>query len=198
MSNQDTCTKSLKSLRDTAPVVLDHMDDLWKQLIIVRSLTPYLADSLVGRCAFETAPWYKNKGYEATACLHTPMTAEFIDETNLATHAVNQGFVIRLCAYLEYCGVYDAYGVDKQKPDVLRLLKLLRNQFAHTNGLYQLNDKSKRAYRMLTCNGSAQNGESPLSAKQQPGSALGSQCGAGSLRSVWLAGRLATCGAAQR
>ena len=128
-------------LKLTAEEVLERIEQHWQNLLFVRSLSPYLSDNLVGTTAIRTGTYYIHRGYEATLRFDEPLTQERIRQLDLATHWVNQGFVIRLYAFLNYCGVCGDGVKINQKLNgwgELDILRRLRNYFAHTSGLTSL------------------------------------------------------------
>ena len=132
-------------LKYSSSEVIDWIEQHWQNLKLVRSMTPFLTDNACGYKDIETAGYYKKSGYKASIRFEKPLTLELIKRFNLATHWVNQGFVVILFAYLDYCGVYD--------PDIyqdidgwyeINLLRWLRRWFAHTSGFYKPNDSEQR------------------------------------------------------
>lgn len=131
-------------LRFTAEEIIETIEQHWQNLLLIRSVSPYLKDFMVNRRDSPTAPYYKNRGYSATVWFDDPLTPEKIKVINLATHWVNQGFVVRLYAFLEYCGVYKKIFYELDGHDEIDILRWLRKWFAHTSGYYDPNDDKRR------------------------------------------------------
>jgi hypothetical protein len=131
--------------------ILAHMDHDWRYLLTVRSLTPYLVEHSETATGYRSAPFYRARGYGATVRFDRLLGHDEIDQINLAGHWVNQSYVIRTYAYLQYCRVFEGklnhlvegwYDLD--------LLRRLRNYFAHTPGRYDpANECMKRTYDAL-------------------------------------------------
>lgn len=131
-------------LRFTAQEIIEQIEQNWQNLLLVRSVSPYLKDYMAGRRDSPTAPYYRNRGYGAMVWFDEPLTREKIEAINLATHWVNQGFVVRLYAFLEYCGIYKEIYHDLDGHDEIDILRWLRNWFAHTSGYYDPTDDQRR------------------------------------------------------
>lgn len=119
--------------------------------VLEASYCKFLNDSVCGYRDIQTAGYYKKRGYEAIIRFEKPLTLESIKRFNLATHWVNQGFVVILCAYLEYCGVYTPHiNKDIDAWYEIDILRRLRNWFAHTSGFYKPNDsEQQKTYKCI-------------------------------------------------
>lgn len=138
--------------------VIQNIDEQWNYLLYTRSLIPHTKGCKAGVTKIQTAPYYKSKGYEATIIFSKNLNKQELEKINYIGHWVNQGFVIRLIAYLEYCRVYtpkeskekitiDQEIVDWKKVDIARRL---RNYFAHGRVHYKpQNDAHKKTYDTL-------------------------------------------------
>ncbi len=134
-------------LRFPVDDVLRQIDHHWQNLLIARSVSPYLKNFMVGQRESPTAPYYKNRGYEAVVKFSQPLDIDKIKTINFAGHWINQGFVVRLSAYLEYCRVYgNKINIKNELPgsDEIDMLRRLRNSFAHTSGYYNPDDKEQK------------------------------------------------------
>lgn len=133
--------------------VLEQIENHWQNLLFARSISPYMKNFMVGRQESPTAPYYKNKGYNAVVKFSQPLTIEDIRAINFAGHWINQGFVVRLSAYLEYCRVFgNSINIRSDLPgsDEIDILRRLRNEFAHTSGYYNPgNADQKKLYERI-------------------------------------------------
>lgn len=48
-----------------------------------------------------------------------------------------------------YCGVYQKFAPEYTLPEALKLLRLLRNRFAHTDGYYSDDGDSRKLYKSV-------------------------------------------------
>ncbi len=124
--------------------IQEQIEQHWQNLLLIRSLTPYLKFSLIGYKSWHTAHLYKKEGYSATVWLDQPLTQEKIETINFASNSINQSFVVRLWAYLEYCGVYEQIDHSLKGHDEIDILRRLRNHFAHKSGDYNPDNKKQR------------------------------------------------------
>lgn len=131
-------------LKFTSEEVVERIEQHWQNLLLIRSVSPYLKDFMAGRRDSPTAPYYTNRGYVATVWFDEPLTTEKISAINRATHWVNQGFVVRLFAFLDYCGIYGTIDQGIDGHDEIDILRRLRNWFAHTSGDYDPRDSEQR------------------------------------------------------
>lgn len=128
-----------------------HIDDLYFNFKIAKSVLPHLHDSILGKNCYVTPLFYKDTEFMAHVSFNKPFCQERILRHREAGDSVNQGFILRLFAYLDYLGVYKTflnetyigfYAVD--------LLQKLRNIFAHEIGYYDKNNpKHKEAYDII-------------------------------------------------
>ena len=133
--------------------VLRQIEHHWQNLLLARSVSPYLKNFMSGYQESPTAPYYKNRGYDAVVRFSQPLTIEKIKAINFAGHWINQGFVVRLSAYLEYCRVYGqdiSIRFDLPGSDEIDILRRLRNNFAHTSGYYNPEEpEQKKLYERI-------------------------------------------------
>lgn len=135
-------------LKYPADEICDHIDSLFKYLQLSRSVLPYITNSMVGQTVIKSPGYYKEASYSAIIKYEEPLTLNRIININDASDSINQGFVIRLCAYLEYCLVYEPR-IDKKINGNIELdfIKKLRNIFAHTDGNYNKKDPKQKKLR---------------------------------------------------
>jgi hypothetical protein len=131
-------------LRFAPEEIIEQIEQHWRNLLLIRSVSPYVKDFMTGRKDSPTAPYYKNRGYGARVCFDEALTLERIEAINLATHWVNQGFVVWLYAFLEYCRVYKRIYHDIDGHDDIDILRWLRKWFVHTPGCYNPNDSEQK------------------------------------------------------
>jgi hypothetical protein len=135
-------------LRYPAKEICNHIDFLFRNLQLSRSVLPYITNSMEGQIEIKSPGYYKAAGYRAKVIYEKPLTIERIINLNEASDSINQGFIIRLCAYLEYCKVYEPC-IDKKIDGNLEIvfIKKLRNVFAHTSGVYNEKDNKQKKLR---------------------------------------------------
>jgi len=121
-------------LKYPADEICDHIDFLFKNLQLSRSVLPYITDSMVGKREIPTPGYYRDAGYSAKIILDEPLTIERIRKINVASDSVNQGFIVRLQAYLNSCGVYDSIKKNIEGNEEIDILRRLRHLFAHESG----------------------------------------------------------------
>jgi hypothetical protein len=152
MSEQNTEQKgknNVKNIKYSSSKIFSHIDFLWENFLRARSLIPYLPENMKDLKDIDTAPYYQNKGYNARIVLDEPLKLKDIKNWNWAVNSINQGFIVRLYAYLEYCQVVGNEKLINQICagwEELDLLRRLRTIFAHTKGEY---NKNRRDHQKL-------------------------------------------------
>lgn len=100
-----------------------------------RSAYPYLADKHIGKTgivSFDRTEFH----------FIQPLSRETQIETNKIGHFLNQNFIVRLFAVLQYYGIFN--NLDEIKYKRLTILKGLRNKFGHSLGTYNPENSKDR------------------------------------------------------
>lgn len=153
--------------------IISEIDNQIDYLMNIRAMFPNITEDMVGETEFSTAPFYQNLGFKFAFKFEDPLTPEIITEISQIGLWVNQNFIIRLCALLEYYGIIPQNGKEKIKlhlegGEEVDLLRRLRNVLVHTNGRYNPNDqKEKQLYEALVQRFSL-NFDNSTTAKQYP------------------------------
>jgi hypothetical protein len=134
--------------------VLARMDQLWDTYIRCKARFPYIEPVPIGTKQIRTAPIYWERGAQLVFDFgEDGLTLKLKEEMSRVGHWVNQNFVVRLYAMMEYYKlVSDSISIDQGKPgwDCLDLVRRLRNRYAHTVGEYNARDgNQKRLFETL-------------------------------------------------
>jgi len=118
-------------------------------LFRTRAVFPYMNESAVDHGSFSTAPYYQQEGINIEFRFAKPVTLDQVHAINAIGHWINQNFVIRLCALLEYHGVIptqDQGRLNENLPGFqdVNIVRRLRNVLAHTSGRYNSTDDVER------------------------------------------------------
>ena len=128
------------------------IDYLWHS----RAVFPHMQENMIGAKDCHTAPYYQNLGFNITFSFAEPLTAESVAEIDEIGHWINQNFVVRLCALLEFykvigpedSGIKINHQLDGH--DEVDITRRLRNEFAHTAGEYDPADpKARELYERI-------------------------------------------------
>ena len=124
----------------------------WLDLLKVRSMFPTMKDNLIGANKFSTAPYYQTKGLDVEFRMKDPLTAYSIAEINQIGRWINESFVIRLHAFLEYHEIIPQNGKGRIDTSLdgheeLDILRRLRRFLVHRSGDYNPeNPDSRKLY----------------------------------------------------
>lgn len=136
--------------------IIQQIDGQWNDLLRVRSAFPTLSKDVIGAKHFpDTAPFYQRKGFHLPIFFPEPLTQETIDEINQIGAWINESYVIRLCALLEYNKVLPKKGKDRINKnlvghDKIDILRRLRNALVHHSGTYNPTDaESRKLYNRM-------------------------------------------------
>lgn len=117
--------------------IIDEINILYHYFRYSRSFFPYLNTDLVGETA---SPLFNiSKSLKASVSFTEPITDEFLLLNNQIGHFLNQNFLIRLYALLDYHQIVsDQQKINKEFPgsDEVDILRRLRRLFSHTSGKY--------------------------------------------------------------
>lgn len=133
-------------MNETKEIVKKKKDDILKDLETLiemyKKTKAYffaLGKDMINETSFKTAPLYQNEGFNFTFDLDSPLTESDIDHHNAIGHWHNQNFIIRLCVFLEANDIIkyrEPINKDVSGGEEVKLIRDLRNIFAHTSGIY--------------------------------------------------------------
>lgn len=116
----------MKSSRPkTSNEIISDIENYYQMYNDTRHFFPYIDDSFIGNCEIKCRSF--------AIIFNTPITKEIQKSINSTAHFHNQNFLVRLYAILQSNGIYD--NLDK-KYSKLKILKDLRNRFAHSISKY--------------------------------------------------------------
>jgi hypothetical protein len=125
-------------------ILIGDMDKLFLHHCTCRSHFPYMDSSLIGTNEFPTAPYY---GVNLVFQYAAGLAVTDIELVNSTGHYINQNFVIRLYALLDYYKVLSPIDKTITGNDEVDILRRLRNSFGHTPGDYNSNDPDQKKLR---------------------------------------------------
>ena len=108
---------------------------------------PATKANAIGQMTIRTAPYYIQQGFDISFQFNQPLSEQSIFKINQISHWLNQNFVIRLCAVLEYYGIIsNSKKIDFELEGAghVNILRRLRNCFVHSSGKYNSEDKDHR------------------------------------------------------
>jgi hypothetical protein len=126
----------------TADQIITEIDALEGIFLQSRSVFPALDNGLIGKTYFETAPYYKWRGYNISVHTGNQITKGFIEKYSKIGKWLNEAAIIRLYGIMDYYGfiknIKDYHHIDSwQEVDLLRRM---RNVFTKTTLNYQPDD----------------------------------------------------------
>ena len=154
--------------------LLDQINLQYRYLLNTRSVFPYLDDSAVGRNIFRTAAFYRIEGFDVHFSFNRPLTETDVDRIRSVGHWINENYLIRLCALLEYYDIIpksenEKIDKDLNGSDELDILRRLRNKFVHKSGKYNSNNpKERKLYERIVKHFGVVLAKDPSTAKQYP------------------------------
>jgi hypothetical protein len=121
-------------------LILEEINELRELLLRCRSVFPTLPAGLVGCSEFETAPFYKSRGYNVQIKLGSPITKEYIEHTLILGKWINENSVIRLYGIMDHSRLLK--GIDKniQGWREVDLMRRMRHVFTKTRLNHRPND----------------------------------------------------------
>jgi len=124
--------------------ILVTINDIRQTYWNVRHSFPYIKLSRIGDTEIPAAPFYRNRNFPESIKFSEPITPEFRIKHNQTAHWINQSFVIRFQALMEYHKFAGTYKYYKDSAGYIEMdfLRQLRHVFAHSNGRYNPNNKS--------------------------------------------------------
>lgn len=108
---------------------IDALEDIFLQC---KSVFPALGDSLIGKNSFETASYYKWRGYNVSVHTGKPITKDFIEKYSKIGQWINENAIIRLHGILTYHGIVDKIDQEIAGWKEVDLMRRMRNVFTKT------------------------------------------------------------------
>jgi hypothetical protein len=132
--------------------IIKQIDAIYYYFRQSRCFFPYLSSDYIGNSSSPT--FNITKGLSASINYHSPITKKYAELNNRIGHHLNQNFLIRLYAMLDYYNIVsDEQKIDSQLPgsDEVDILRRLRRLFSHTSGKYNPNntDEKKLVNRII-------------------------------------------------
>lgn len=157
----------------TCDEILRQIDQQWDDLLRVKSAFPTMNKELIGQRKINTAPFYKQHGYPVSISFPKPLTPEMIEALNQISMWLNESYVIRLCALLEYSKIIPQEGksqIDQsiEGHEAVDILRRLRNKLLHRSGRYNPKDRESRLLYERIVNTFSLDAESPNEATRFP------------------------------
>jgi len=138
---------NVRSERIDSADVLAEVERLKSLLLECRAVFPTLSADLVGQRVFQTAPYYRSRGYRAEIHLKQPISTDFIHRQRQLGRWINENAVIRLFGILNYHGFFKKLDPSLPGHREMDLLRRMRNAFTKTPLNYQPNDPKNRRLR---------------------------------------------------
>ncbi len=126
--------------------VISALDDFWPMFINNRSLCCYLPEKMLGVDRFIPGNFFQATTPYSHVQFQAPLTVEVRLMHNRIGAWANENCLIRLWAILESHGFTKPIREDVRNFEIVKLLKRLRQHFAHGTGIY---DDSKKGHRKL-------------------------------------------------
>ena len=108
---------------------INALEDIFLQC---KSVFPALGDSLIGENSFETAPYYKCRGYNVSVHTGKPIRKDFIERYSKIGQWINENAVIRLHGILAYHGIVKKIDQEITGWKEVDLMRRMRNVFTKT------------------------------------------------------------------
>jgi hypothetical protein len=157
----------------TCSEIIQQIEQQWTDLLRVRSAFPTMRDNVLGAQHIATAPFYQHYGYHVRLSFAQPLTPETIEEVNQIGRWLNESYVIRLCALLEFYQIIPREGQGRinqslEGHEAVDILRRLRNALLHRSGRHNPEDAdSCKLYERMVQTFSIQS-ESSTTATQYP------------------------------
>ena len=140
------CFRSQPENSTPNPTAIQALDEFWPMFQNSRSLCGYLSESLLGANYFIPGPFYQEETPYACVQLKKTLTDDVRQAHNRIGAWTNENCLVRLWAILESHGYTKPIREHAEGADTVKLLKQLRQHFAHGTGLY---DDHKKAHQKL-------------------------------------------------
>ena len=127
--------------------LLETCKSLWNDFNNCKAHFPYTPSDAKGLKEVRTALYYIAQGFDISFSFSQPLSEEAIAKINQIGHWLNQNFIIRLCAILEYFGVIsnsEKIDLELEGAYEVNIVRRLRNCFVHSSGRYNPKDRKHR------------------------------------------------------
>ena len=127
--------------------ILSEIESLRTDFRACRSYFPFLPSEAIGTRQLTTAPYYIDHGFHVSFVFAHPLTAEQRTRNNDIGDWINQNVIVRLCALMEYHGMFSSEITIDQNIDgwkELDIARRLRQVFAHKSGKFNPDDCRER------------------------------------------------------
>ena len=138
------CVEITEAVPD--PAVRQALEEFWPMFFNSRSLCVYLPEKMIGREYFAPGTFYCATSPYNYVQLKVPLSEQVRSEHNRIAAWTNENFFIRLWAILASHGFTKPIRSGIRGSAEVKLLKKLREHFAHGSGQY---DKRKQEHRNL-------------------------------------------------
>ena len=126
--------------------LLSDMETLKKNFLNTKVYFPYMEKNMLGKKSKTTPPFYINKGFNIKFIFNQPITEKHIRNNNEVSGWINQNFIVRLYALLDFYKVTNKIDQSLDGWKEVDLLRRLRNIFAHTS--VKFNSRNKEHNRL--------------------------------------------------
>ena len=119
-------------------------------LLLSRAIFPPIQPEAVGKRAFATGKYFKERGYDVTCTFSEPITEAKRERMNAIGHWINQNFIVRLFSIVESTGIFTENAkINQSLPgwEELDMVRRLRNKFGHSSGFCDANKPDHRKLR---------------------------------------------------
>ena len=127
--------------------LLESCKTLWNDFNNCKAHFPYVPIDAKGATAVRTAPFYIAQGFDISFLFSEGISEDGIKRINQIGHWLNQNFIIRLCAVIEYFEIISKsikIDFNLDGAEHINIVRRLRNCFAHSSGRYNPEDKIHR------------------------------------------------------
>jgi hypothetical protein len=125
--------------RERANALLAELDELEDLFLQCRAVFPTLSSDLIGKNSFSTAPYYMQKGYQASVALGNPISIDFIERNRRLGKWINENAIIRLHGIIEHHGLLEKIDQKINGWKEVDLMRRMRNAFTKTSLNYKPN-----------------------------------------------------------
>lgn len=143
----------LKQIRKASlEEIFNEIDEFRSYHIKVRARFPKIGESQIGQTVIQLPEFFQKSGINFELRFNSALTEESRKENNDIGHFINQNFVLRLYAilnYYEFLG--ESVSLNKDSPGFIEveIVRRLRNIYAHSLGRYNEQDSGHRKLRDL-------------------------------------------------
>lgn len=125
---------------------INALEDIFLQC---KSFFPAIGDNLIGKTSFETAPYYKWRGYNVSVHTDNQIIEDFINRYSKIGKWINENAIIRLYGVLNHYGIMKKIDQKNDGWKEVDLLRRMRNVFTKTRLNYQPNNPKNVRLRQV-------------------------------------------------